>query len=320
MITLTTGLPGAGKTLRTIWMVEKLRNESGREVYYSGITDLNLPWILFDDPTKWHELPQGSIVVIDECQKIYRNRANGSAVPPHVAELETHRHKGFDIFLITQDPRIIDSNVRRLTERHFHLMRRFGGTSAVCHEFLGVKEGVDKSRSGSQSHTWHYPKEVYDYYKSAEIHTHKRRFPFKLLALPLMVVIVLFAGWFIYNMMKSKDIPNQQKSVSGSAMPSGFSSNPERSKKLTTKEWLADQEPRIQGLPHTAPAYDDLAKAQSVPAPQACVQMAKKCKCYTDQATPIEVTDDMCKNIVANGIYLPHLKTASNEQIQDEKL
>jgi zona occludens toxin len=116
-------------------------------------------------------------------------------------------------------------------------------------------------------------------------------------------------------MMKSKEQLAELKPQSSNSMPAGYSPTSERSKKLSTSEWLAEQKPRIDGLPHTAPAYDDLAKPQSVPAPQACVEMGNKCKCYTDQATPIEVPDDMCKNIVKNGIYLPHLK---HEPTQDE--
>ena len=141
-ITLTTGTPGAGKTLRTLWDVENLRKESGREVYYHGIKNLQLPWIqLDDDPkfdpeakpptfgimcTEWYKLPHGSIVVLDECQRIFRSRASGSTVPQHVSELETHRHKGFDLFIITQHPAIIDLNVRRQVQTHRHLKRRFG--------------------------------------------------------------------------------------------------------------------------------------------------------------------------------------------------
>lgn len=201
-------------------------------------------------------------------------------------------------------------------------MRRWGGSSAVVHEFLGVKEQVDKTRSGSQSHTWHYPKEVYSYYKSAEIHTHKRRLPWKLLALPLMVVMLIFAAWYMYSFYKEKSAPVvQAEQGADPSMPAGYkTSSNDQPQKMTIAQYMEVQTARIDGLPHTAPVYDDLAKPQSVPAPQACVQTAKRCRCYTDQATPIAMDDDLCKQIVENGIYLPHLPAAGAITAEQQKL
>lgn len=92
------------------------------------------------------------------------------------------------------------------------------------------------------------------------------------------------------------------------SMPRGYQEQTREGRRpKTTAEFLEDNRPRIDGLPHTAPVYDDLAKAQQVPAPQACVVMGKQCKCFTDQATPIQMDPDLCQNIVKNGIFLPHL-------------
>lgn len=316
MITLITGQPGAGKTLHTLWKVKALAEKEGREVFYNGISDLKLPWAELEDPTKWHELPTGAIIVLDECQRTFRTRSNGSIVPEHVAQLETHRHKGFDLFLITQHPMIIDGNVRRLVGAHIHVMRRFGGSSAVLHEWNGVKEQCDKNRKDSQSKKWNYPKEVYDYYKSAELHTHKRKIPNAVIFLFLVPFILAILGYFIYDFTRSQIEPDKSQNASAVvAMPAGYklADGNGKNKKLTTEEWLAEQQARIPGLPQTAPAYDDLTKPQQVPAPQACVESATSCKCYTDQATPISMDVDMCKSIVKNGIYLPHISKEPND-------
>ena len=58
MLTIITGLPGHGKTLYALSMVPEEYKD--REIYYHGIDDLKLPWIYLDDPTKWHQLPDGS--------------------------------------------------------------------------------------------------------------------------------------------------------------------------------------------------------------------------------------------------------------------
>src|SRR5690606_3202457 len=120
------------------WLRQKAAKE-GREVYYDGIKDLKLPWI--EHPaTEWMKLPPNSIMVIDECQRHFRPRANGSVVPPCIAEMETHRHLGIDLVLITQHPMLLDQNIRRLCGLHFHVVRKWGTHAATVHEWPNIKD------------------------------------------------------------------------------------------------------------------------------------------------------------------------------------
>ena len=68
MLTLITGQPGNGKSLYTISFVEAKRQAESRPVFYYGIPELTLPWTQLEDPTKWYECPEKSIIVIDEVQ------------------------------------------------------------------------------------------------------------------------------------------------------------------------------------------------------------------------------------------------------------
>ena len=130
MLYLRTGLPGTGKTLFALADVKEWADKDKRPVYYSGIKDLKVPgWIELEDATKWPDLPANAIIIIDEAQRVFRPRHTSSAVPEHVAALETHRHKGVDLVLITQHPKLLDSNVRRLVGVHRHYVRVFG---ALC--------------------------------------------------------------------------------------------------------------------------------------------------------------------------------------------
>lgn len=309
MINLITGQPGAGKTLRTLQEVKELSEKEKRQVYYSGITDLKLPWIEID-ADKWFECPIGAIIVIDECQRIFRTRANGSNVPKHVCELETHRHKGLDLFLVTQHPMLVDGNVRRLVGRHLHVMRAFGMKKATIHEWLGIKENCDKSRADSIKHVWSYPKDVFNYYKSAELHTVKRRIPAKLLLLFALPFVVVGAFYYVYTHLVNKKPPvdaNAPISASASAGYVPYSPQPVDRKK-TTAQWIEEQTPRVPTLAYTAPVYDKLTEPVSVPAPQACVKSTSKgCLCFTDQATPLYMPTELCENIVKNGVYLAFL-------------
>ncbi|WP_148714029.1 zonular occludens toxin domain-containing protein [Chitinolyticbacter meiyuanensis] len=318
MITLITGQPGAGKTLYTLWYVNQMAEKEGRQVYYSGISDLKLPWLELDKAEDWHKLPPGAIIVIDECQRVFRPRANGSQVPEHVSKCETHRHNGHDLFLITQGPRLLDGNVRPLVGRHVHVMRAFGMHAANLNEWAQVKLNCDTSRADAVKTKWGYPKEVFSYYKSAEMHTHKRRIPprvFFLLLLPFVLAGLIWTATKYLNRLQN---PQAAEVAEGQAMPAGYT--PQQTAMAKPElSWIEKQQPRLDGLPHTAPAYDDLAKPQQIPAPQACVTIGDRCKCYTNQATPIQMDDDLCRNIVANGIFLPHLAPDQQQTQQQQQ-
>ena len=202
MIELVTGLPGSGKTLQTLVRVKDRAEKEGRTVYYDGISGIEeagvLPWLKHDGQ-KWFELPANSIIVIDEAQRLFRPRGRTGEPPEYAAKLETHRHLGIDLVFITQNPMLIDSHVRRLCERHWHVMRRFGTKWATIHEFpSGVREDVDKRRDGSIRHDFRYPKDAFTWYKSAEVHTHKAHIPARVWLLLLMPVVFGGAAYAAY--------------------------------------------------------------------------------------------------------------------------
>lgn len=306
MIGVITGLPGAGKTLWALYWIKAKAEKEGREVFYSGIADLKLPWTEID-PEKWMECPPNSIVVIDEAQRVFRPRSHGSNVPKYVSDLETHRHLGIDVFLITQHPMLIESNVRRLGGMHFHVVRKWGGQAATVHEWGQVKEACDKQRDDSVRHKFAYPREVFGYYKSAEVHTHKRRIPYHVLLVAAVPFAVGYAGWRVYTnwfpSARAAEAPLQM--VHGAnATGAGRSASGEGGP-LTVAEYVAQHKPRIASLPHTAPMYDEVIKPATAPYPAACVaSSAGWCKCWTQQATAMEVHAQVCEDIARRGFFV----------------
>ena len=149
MIVLITGLPGNGKTLYALDWVKRKADKEQRPVFYARIKGLTLPWTLID-PFEWDKCPANAIVVIDEVQQandptdpkspsLFGVRQRGAVVPPWAAALETHRHKGIDLVLITQDPMLMDVHDRKLVGMHFHVKRVFGLQRATVHEFGGCR-------------------------------------------------------------------------------------------------------------------------------------------------------------------------------------
>jgi len=322
--TVVTGLPGNGKTLYTLWMVEKRRKEEHRPVFYSGIKELALEWEAID-PYEWHKAPANAIVVIDEAQrshddavdqkkgrgKLFGVRPRGEE-PDWVTQLEVHRHGGIDLVLLTQHPMFLSAHVRKLADRHLHLVRRWGFQSSTVHEWGEVREDCHKRRADSSKHTFSFPREVYRWYKSAEAHTMKVRVPWRIWGMGIVILALIGLIWFVVHRLAAQVGGPAQSSSQVAAQPGGaFPGGPAggqglrvAGQSLSRGEWLAQWEPRVPGLGYTAPVYDDVTKPVDAPYPAACVVIRGGCQCWTQQATRLQVPDALCRTIVAGGFFV----------------
>jgi len=327
-IILITGLPGHGKTLYTIARFKAEAEKKHREIFQcSGepdatirkagtlkpITGIKLAWPTID-PMKWFEAPPGSLVIIDECQFVFPVRGRGEPAE-WIGRLATHRHLGIDIVLITQNPMLLDSFVRRLIDQHFHIVRKFGTKFATIHEYPnGVHDQVAKSRGQSITHEWSYPKDVFDLYTSAEVHTVKVRIPARVWLLVAVPFILGGLIWFLWMRLQPEAVAERVNgappvSASPAAARPGRSGPPGRPGQPTQQPaspsaYLTSFEPRVPNLDYTAPAYDGITQPVEAPYPAACVSSAKDCRCYSQQATRLSVPDDMCRQIVDRGFFV----------------
>lgn len=324
MIELITGLPGNAKTLYTIGEVKKRAELENRAVYYAGIKELQLDWTEID-PLKWNEVvPSGAIIVIDECQKIFRNRSMGSQPPKYVSDLEEHRHKGLDFYLITQHPSLIDPAIRRLTQVHKHLIRIYGMEASTVHKWNVCTDNPDKapSRKDSEKVRWGFDRTLYGVYKSADEHTMRRSIPLRLKLLALVPVLIGLAFWAVYKLTVGKvsagaevsapkAVPTSPGAVAARRPVSpldpgqdGLPSRPVPFDPVADAERFVQQAtPRVEGLAYTAPKYDAITAPVRAPVPAACVQKGNDCKCYSQQATPLDVTFNMCLGFARNGFF-----------------
>jgi len=191
MITLITGIPGMGKTALLVSMLSEYVQAAERPLFVMGIPDLQLEHIVAPTVAEWTEyrqspedaslqlayftFPPNSILIIDEAQRVFRPRSSVSKVPPEVAALETHRHTGLDIILLTQKPKLIDMNVRELVGRHIHI--RAGLVGRYLYEWPHIADGESRiDRGDAAKRKFSPPKASFKSYKSAEVHTkHKFR-------------------------------------------------------------------------------------------------------------------------------------------------
>lgn len=322
MIYLTTGGNGSCKTLFTLQDVRKLQLETNRPVFYNGRTRIyphiveEFGWKLMDFKD-WQSAPDGAIFFIDEAQNDLPLRSNSAPAPEPIMKLAEHRVRGFDFFFITPHPMLIDAFVRKLVQApgwHRHLKRRFGAsdtTTVIQWEAVRVdceKDGVGKT---AQVEGRKQPKHVYEWYESAFIHTGKVRIPKQVWTLLACLVgfllLVAFAVYRFNNLHAASEKPVDAKTTSQAptlqAVPQQSAHAPEKAV-LTAVEYAQSYEPRITGLPQTAPRYDNLTQPTTAPYPAACVHMGSRCGCYSQQGTRLDVPAGVCEQIVKTGFFM----------------
>ncbi|MEW4339133.1 zonular occludens toxin domain-containing protein [Chromobacterium vaccinii] len=329
MITLITAIPGSGKTLYTLQSIKQLADDENRQVYCYGIplTDEGrrlLGWIEMDDPHQWHLLPPLAIVVIDESQYVFPVRRSGTTIPVSVDKFATHRHLGIDIFLITQHPKLIDSFIRPLVGRHYHLIRLFGMSRSNLLRWESCQENPNARQAKADcldKRTFHFPKKVYAWYKSAEAHTVKVRLPKKLFLLGGVLLFIALAVPYAFHSLKGvgdKDHVQTAASSSGGMMPGtpAAPAAPARAAPLTPVEYAQARIPRMPGAPDSAPVYDELARPRTFPRAAACLASATRCQCYTQQGTPIlDLPDGTCRQMVSRSWFDPYRDETPLQQV-----
>lgn len=312
MLFLHTGVPGHGKTLFTIDFVEKFKTNQkdddgnalpDRPVFYHNIDELQLDWNYFDNPEKWYELPENAIIVIDECQEFFPVRGAKDTVPEKCSRFERHRHKGWDIFLITQHPKLIDVHVRRLTGKHRHIERKLGLQKATIYtndKYFDPDNFHDKA--AAQKTPWSYPKKHFKSYKSATQHTVKREIPKWLYLIPLLIAGIVYAFYHVFTIFLGADTDAQLQS--NPASPSSYL--PQQKQTLRDYTFAQMMQPEVSNIPQSSPYYRSIYKATSYPKPN-CITNEKrnKCSCFSQQSTRMNVTLDYCLHVVDNGVFDP---------------
>jgi zona occludens toxin len=351
MLTLITGTPGAGKTA---WTVQELtRLPSQRKIYVHGIPELKIAHesiycvsdlcehcrsltVLSDDQTAfelrsapgipvplvetWPEwVTEGSLIVVDEVQRVWR--PSGSKVPDEIAALETHRHKGYDFWLISQGPHLFHSNIRLLIARHIHLVSTWRGRNE--YEFSECRQNVT-SRSDAVVRPYTLPKKVFGLYKSASLHTkvnHRKPLSFYFLLATLFIIAIL--GYTAYQRYDARVNPKpEQASEAAGGAGAQAVATPAASKPVNENKessGFPDFKPVIEGVPESAPAYSHLIKVTAAPVLAGCLRSEKAgCKCFTNQATPYHTTDLYCNEVVDGHRFNPYVQiTHENQENED---
>jgi len=346
-IELFTGQPGNGKTAL---MMERLVAEAkaaSRPIFAAGIDGLDpgLATVL-DDPRHWNNkdadgnyiVPDGSLIFIDEAWKWFGHLhdATRQQTPRHVLELAEHRHRGLDFVWTTQQPNQLYPFVRGLIGSHAHVVRRFGTKMIDVYRWGELNEEIKSlaKRDMAQRTTRLLPAQVFGQYKSAEVHTIKARIPFKVMLLPVLVVVALVFAYLAYRSLTSSGVTGGEgkegtQSASADAAPSPFrpaGAKEEAPRWPTAAAYAKDHLPRISTMPWTAPVFDD-RQARSDPQ-LVCmssmegldaqgVRQEASCRCLTEQGTAYELSQPECRTLARNGpVYNPYRERSEDRRDQ----
>lgn len=174
--------------------------ELSDNINFDDLERFNLHWRSFSTPTLWFEIERNAIIVIDECQQWFPPRGSAARVPRHASEFETHRHKGYDIHLITQDAKLLDNHVRRLAGRHIHYFNPFASNRVTRYEADKVFDPDDYfAKQKTQKKIIKRDKAFYGVYWSADSHTHRFKIPKKALLLIPIILILPFLVWLVLS-------------------------------------------------------------------------------------------------------------------------
>ncbi|WP_127166213.1 MULTISPECIES: zonular occludens toxin domain-containing protein [Xanthomonas] len=362
-IELYTGQPGNGKTAL---MMERLVEESkraDRPIFAAGIAGLQdgLATTL-EDPRHWnavkggevctcndtsvqaectaHVVPNGSLIFVDEAWKWFGHLhdATRQQTPLHVLQLAEHRHRGLDFVWTTQQPNQLYPFVRGLIGAHTHVVRRFGTKMIDVFRWGELNEEIKSSakRDLAQRTTRLLPASIFGAYKSAEVHTIKPRIPWKVLALPGLVILAIVLGWLAYTMLKpsamaAKATVKGTQSASADAAPGASANTAKRDAPRweSPTQYAQQHLPRFGTMPWTAPIFDDrsptadpLLVCMSSPGGRDAQgdYKAASCTCLTEQGTLYDLDQPQCRTLAKRGpVYNPYRERQHDAQQQPQQ-
>ena len=291
MITLITAVPGSGKSLWTIGEILKLLKE-GRRVY-ARINGLLIDGVL-PAPDDWRETPEGSVVIYDECQEIFPSNAKPGVVhDERITSMERHRHTGHDLYFITQAPTFVHHHIRKLVGRHIHLYRPNGiqGANLYTWNFTCDSPNDRQEQERADHVLWKYPKEHFQFYKSATVHTHKFRFPKKI----VFVLALILCGFGFVGYQLKDGLFSHTKEVSHQEQAGE----------------LAQAEPPAPAVASTT--YDWSSTPAAVPV-AGCIAFESrgKCMCFDKEGVTLAMAHAQCLSVI--GSPLPRAFSAEKKE------
>lgn len=324
MITVITGVPGAGKTLFAIQKLLlpmvgtsiKIDNDYGDQVEVPRTIFTNINGLLVDHELiqadtdqglhNWHNWAKpGSVIVFDEFQRAWPPRPNGSKLPEDLSALDTHRHMGVDFILITQNVMNCDRHLHGLTGRHLHVRRMAGLPMCVVYEWDHCSRSLQFKNAMARK-PWRYDRKIFKLYKSAKVHTKQpRSLPATLYVIP---VVLGFLGWFG---------PGAYAKLTTPQLPPGVKSQAQHAPGTAGAAVASTSAPGAPASPLNDLAVKALAGGTKSEEPElsGCYVARNECRCLDAHGRPAKTSQELCRaNLAPLVATLPGNLTAARPE------
>lgn len=309
MLHLITGGTGDGKTLLAVWEILHLGMQKNRAAnclpvtspgweplreFRSNIKGLKIPGVLPLEKD-WRQYPDGTVCVYDESHKKGWFRTTGKpglSDDDVITELDEHRHRGFDIYFITQYPTKIHNEVRQLIKHHIHLFRTLAMNRAMRWEWSQcVNDPYSHADVVAQNgEIWEFPEAGYLLYESASLHTHKFVMPKKIKALLVVLPFVLIVFGLLYWFLVRPVYASVEEPEGGKA---AFAASPGSPFALGGKGGAQTAEGSVYG------PGDEWEVVGVLPALKGCAVLSSSCRCWNGEGKQLRLSRDQCVALAA---------------------
>jgi zona occludens toxin len=306
MLTVITGLPGSGKTAGVVerflmplaakdWE-EQAITPDGEKVTVKRRLLTNINGLLLEhekieaeDLMRWPEWAKpGDLIVFDEVQKPWPLTGANKEQPKCITELETHRHYGIDMILMTQHPMLINAAIVRLAGQHLHIRKLGNSRFATIYEWDGVSRTLLYKNAFAKK-PWRRSKDAEKIYRSSSLHTKQKR------AIPTVLFVILaclvafpliawkFGGSFKERYFGGKPLiatETAKANAPGASAP-GAAIQP--------------------GQPGATPPASSSSSSQAHAEPvfAGCAAIRNRCECLDTKGGLVDKPLDVCKSLTA---------------------
>lgn len=358
---LVTGNIGAGKSYLMVKEAEEAKKTGMYKKIYSSIRGhAELAEGITEMPDDWRTCEPDSLVIMDEVQKHdkfskhFSNRRDSEIV-----DLTMIRHKRIDIWMISPDPALVNSDVRNLVTQYYWL-DVVGDKTTKCYCFHKVHNRVTKSikMQAYDEFVYKIEEKYYSLYKSTEDGKPSGRnhnFNVKLWGfiggLVVVVIIICLLVAFLAkgtktqvdkmtDAQKSEQQPQEEKKPKQNeqdkmgVMPQLSDEECRKGVNVDKPECVAYFNRLTQTGASVGVAYDaskpfeheeiDKTLTYQVtakPVFSGCMKTGSKYQAYTQQGTKLDVSQADCERLIRdNDRPFNYFATASNQSTQSVSL
>lgn len=328
MIYLWTATPGTGKTCYVVkQLVDNwLNDEKNKErKIYANIEGLKIEGIS-KPPDDFRQCENGSIIIYDEAQDI-KHYSSEVRDDPVARALSKHRHRGFDIHFITQDPALLNKWVLKNVFLHYYFWRPAQRATVEIYTFARAIVSPTKQdfKNAFDKKIWRFEKHYLQYYKSTVVNTsHKHGSQKKVSIIMTAVILLAVLLYFIKPLFSLTKSPVETQQVTTSDVqahtePQDNAQEPTEQKavqtELTDEQRQTEQNRRIYTLyQERLPKDYDIIRKEPDLQVRGVMVMGNNCKAYNAHGDMMTLSDVDCKDYINTGkVYKSVAQTHYNE-------